>query len=443
MSFFRALFFAPRLYFALSACVVFFVFGHVYPVLAFIAKMCLLTLAVFALLDFLMLFRLPDGVFARREMAGRFSNGDENPVTLYFENRHAFPVNLAIIDELPFQFQIRDADFRTSIPAGGQKTLRYHIRPVKRGEYHFGALNVYVAGPIGLVKKQYKFEAERAVAVYPSYLQMRKYTLLAVSNRLTEAGIKKIRRVGHSMEFDQIREYVPGDDYRTINWKATARRSELMVTQFQDEKSQQVYNVIDMGRTMKMPFAGMTLLDYAINSALVISNIAIRKEDKAGLLTFSDKMSAMVPAERKKTQMLKILEALYRQESQFPEPDFELLFATLSRKVTQRSLVLLYTNFESLSGMRRRLYYLRRLAHRHLVVAIFFENTELHSRLERRSDSIEEIYVKTIAEKFAFEKKQIVKELNQHGVHAILTPPNALSVITLNKYLEFKALGLI
>ncbi len=178
------------------------------------------------------------------------------------------------------------------------KIFNYNIRPVKRGEYQFGALNIYVSTMLNIVSRRYRFEQNKTVAVYPSYIQMKKYQLMAVSDRLFEVGIKKIRRIGHSMEFEQIKEYVLGDDYRTVNWKATARKRQLMVNHYVDEKSQQVYSIIDMGRTMKMPFDKMSLLDYAINSSLVISNIALLKQDKAGIIAFNNKVTSVLPAER-------------------------------------------------------------------------------------------------------------------------------------------------
>jgi uncharacterized protein (DUF58 family) len=272
---------------------------------------------------------------------------------------------------------------------------------------------------------------------------MRRYELYAISNRLTEAGIKKVRRLGHTLEFEQIREYVAGDDYRTINWKAAARKAELMVNQYDDEKSQQVYAAIDMGRVMKMPFAGMSLLDYAINASLVISNIAIHKQDKAGIITFSNTLGTVLPADRKAIQMARILEILYNQETRYPESSCEALFAALKHKIRQRSLVLLFTNFETLSSLQRQLPYLRSIAGSHLLVAIFFKNTELAQLLDSAAVTTEQIYLKTIAEKFAFEKRQIVKELQRCGIHAILTAPPQLTVNTINKYIELKASGLI
>jgi uncharacterized protein (DUF58 family) len=268
---------------------------------------------------------------------------------------------------------------------------------------------------------------------------MRKYQLMAISNRLSEVGVKKIRRIGHSMEFEQIKEYVQGDDYRTLNWKATARKGALMVNNFTDEKSQQVYCVIDKGRVMKMPFEAVSLLDYAINASLVLSNIALAKQDKAGLVTFSEKIGAFLAANRNPAHMQSILEVLYNQKTRYLESDFEQLYITLRRRVSQRSLVVLFTNFESLSGMRRHLPYLRKIAQHHLLLTVFFENTELSALLEAPANTVEEVYTKTIAEKFAYEKRLIAKELQQVGILTILTPPRLLTINAINKYLELKA----
>jgi len=216
-----------------------------------------------------------------------------------------------------------------------------------------------------------------------------------------------------------------------------------MINQYQDEKSQQVVNVIDMGRVMKMPFDGLHLLDYAINTSLVISNIALLKEDKAGLVTFSNNKSVVVKPEKKRTHIQRIQETLYNLETDFLESDYEKLLISLRAHVRQRSLVLLYTNFENYSSMERQLPFLQRIAKDHLLVTVFFENTELSTLLEMSPSKVGEIYTKTIAEQFNYEKKQIVKALNQRGIHTILTPPKELSVNAINKYLELKARGLI
>ena len=276
------------------------------------------------------------------------------------------------------------------------------------------------------------------VKVYPSYLQLKKYQLLAVNDTLF-TGLKKVRRLGHSIEFEKIKDYVPGDDVRTINWKATARSSSLMVNTFTDARQQQIYCLIDKGRTMKMPFEGMTLLDYSINASLALLNIALLKHDKAGLITFSNKVNDIIPAERRSHQLNLLLEALYSQQTEFKESDYEGLWTMLHRGVSQRSLILLFTNFETFASLERQLPYLRRMASRHLLCVIFFQNTLLKQIHESQPDDLEGIYIKTIAEQFDFEKRQIIKELRRHGILSILTTPQNLTVDVINKYLELKA----
>jgi uncharacterized protein (DUF58 family) len=382
------------------------------------------------------------GLFARRTMAEKLSNGSDNQVLIYLENSYPFPVRVEVVDELPFQFQKRDASFKLQLPKGERHLLEYTLRPLRRGLYAFGALNVFVTGPLLLVRRRYRFAQEQTVPVYPSFIQMRQYELLAASRQLSELGIKNVRQQSHSREFEQIRPYVAGDDQRAINWKATARKAELMVNHYQDERSQPVYCLIDKGRVMQMPFAGLSLLDYAINASLVLANIAIKKQDKAGILTFSEVMGSMLPAEGKASQMQKILDLLYNQKTRFLETDFEQLYLTVRARIRQRSLLLLFTNFETLSGAQRQLPYLRKLARHHLLLVVFFENTELRVLQQQPASNTEEIYLKAIAEKFAYEKRQIVKELARYGIQSILTPPEKLTVNTINKYLEFKARGL-
>jgi len=441
--FFKSIYINLPLYFIISAQIVFFIFSFFFPSLFEFAKITLLIILGLIFVDTVILFANKKGIFAKRDTLDKLSNGDENPVQIYLENKYLFTINIDVIDELPFQFQSRDISFKLKLNTGEHKTLQYDVRPVKRGEYHFGAVNIFVKSPIGFIQKRYRFSQDEMVPVYPSFMQMRKYELLAISNRLTEFGIKKIRRRGNNAEFEQIKEYVPGDDYRTINWKATARRNKLMINQYQDEKSQQVYSLIDMGRVMRMPFEKLSLLDYAINSSLVISNIAMLKHDKAGIITFSDKVQSVLMADRKGGQLNKILQLLYNQKTGYLETDYENLYANIKTRINQRSLLLLFTNFETHSGLMRQMKYLKRIAKDHLLVVIFFENTELKAFLNKSAETTQEIYDKVIAEKFAYEKRLIVKELEKYGIHSILTAPQNLSVNTINKYLELKARGLI
>lgn len=442
MKLIRNLYFSSLFWLLVLAMGLGFILAFLFPALFGLMKAAFMVLLAGVVLDMVLLFRNTNGVFARRDAPDRLSNGDPNPITIYLQNNYTFKVQLEVIDEIPFQFQRRDVLFEAVLVPNENQLLRYELRPTKRGEYDFGAVNVLAQSPLKLIKRRFQFSHNKMVAVYPSFLQMRQYELMAISNRLTELGIKKIRRIGHSMEFEQIRPYVQGDDIRTLNWKATARRNELMVNAFQDERSQAVYCLIDKGRVMKSPFEGLTLLDYAINATLVLSNIALLKQDKAGILTFSEVIGQVVPAERKAGQMQKIMDTLYKQKTRYLESDYETLYAHVRRHVRQRSLLLLFTNFETLNALQRQLPYLRRLAKEHLLIVVFFENTETKELLDTPAYDTEEVYQKVIAERFYYEKKRIVRELKQYGIQSILTAPQDLTANTVNKYLELKARGM-
>ncbi len=424
----------------LSAC---FVVSYWIPWLYPIAWLLTWVLLGLFLFDIYLLYSNIKGLEAHRRLPKKLSNSDLNPLSIRFATHYSFKTYVSIIDELPIQFQKRDFVHNTSITKGEWKTFEYSVRPVDRGEYMFGNLNLYASSPLKIVKRRFVFQKDQMVPVYPSIIQMQQYDFLAINNKLTEFGLKKNRRIGHTQEFEQIKEYVRGDDFRTINWKATAKHNQLMVNQYQDEKSQPIYSLIDTGRVMKMPFNELKLLDYAINATLAFSNVALKRNDKTGMLTFSKNIESFVPALQKITHLNTILEKLYNITTEFTDSDFGLLYAHIKRKVTHRSLLLLYTNFEHISALKRQLPFLLAMAKHHVLVVIFFENTELEELIATDAEDLQTIYHKTIAEKFSLEKRLMQKELQRYGIQTILTKPKDLTINTINKYLEIKARGLL
>lgn len=432
------LFVSTRFYLAAAACIVLFIISFFIPVLYPVAAVILVSLLLLIAADYILLFsgKPPS---AQRFVNGRLSNGDSNTVSLRIRNNFRFAVNMKIIDELPFQFQERNFRIWKKIKDKTGITVSYLIKPVERGVYSFGDIIVYVHSGFGLVVRRCRIPSHEKVNVFPSFMQLRKYELVSHTVQVKEPGSKRMRKIGQSMEFEQVKDYVSGDDMRTINWKATARKGLLMVNNYVDEKSQQVYCIIDKGRLMKMPFNGLSLFDYAINSVLALSNVCLQKQDKIGLISFSNKMDTVLAADRKPVQRENILQSLYKEKTSFLESDFEMLYMQLRYKVKQRSLLILYTNFESLNGLRRQVNYLRSIARHHLLLVVFFENTELNKLSNADAYNIDDVYIKTIAEKFAFEKRLIVKELQKVGILSILTSPQNLTIHSINKYLELKA----
>ncbi|MGB7394253.1 MAG: DUF58 domain-containing protein [Pricia sp.] len=431
----------------LAACfVVSYWVSSLYPI-AWLLTWVLLGLFFF---DTYLLYATDRGVVASRSLPRKLSNSDLNSIRIEYRSHYPFKAYISVIDELPPQFQKRDFEHTTSLaraekgpPTRSADRFEYTVRPVERGEYVFGNLIVFASSRLKIVKRKFVFQKDVMVPVYPSIIQMQQYDFLAIGNRLTEIGLKKIRRIGHTQEFEQIKEYVPGDDFRTINWKATAKQNQLMVNQYQDERSQPIYSFIDTGRVMKMPFNGLSLLDYAINSTLAFSNVALKRNDKTGMLAFSKNIETFVPAVQKITHLNTILEKLYNIDTEFTDSDFGMLYATVKRKINHRSLLLLYTNFEHISALKRQLPFLLAMAKKHLLVVIFFENTELEELIAGDAEDLQAIYHKTIAEKFSLEKRLMQKELRQYGIQTILTKPESLTINTINKYLEIKARGLL
>jgi len=441
--FFQALFLTRRLAGTLVGVAGLFVAAYFAPALAVVARLALTGGLALLALDLVLLWRAGDQVAARRHTPERLSNGDWNEWRVEVENRHPFRTRLTVADELPEPFQARSRGRTRSVSAGETETLRYAARPVRRGVYAFGALNVYAATPVGLAERRYRFAEGQEVPVYPSFKQMRRYRLLAASDRLDAVGVKTIRRRGHApTELDHLREYVRGDDPRHVNWKATARRDVPITNQYRAERGQPVWTLLDTGRVMKMPFEQMTLLDHAVNAALAVSAVALQKDDRAGLVTFSDEVHRALPPEQRGRQLHALQEALYHVGTGFAESSVERLAAFMRRKAPRRGLLLLFTNFATRSALDRQLPYLKDLAQRHTVVVIFFENAALRDLRDRAPETTEAIYHQTIAEQFAHEKRRVVRTLRRHGCQAVLTAPEDLTTATLNKYLELKARGM-
>ncbi|MDT7831630.1 DUF58 domain-containing protein [Flavobacteriaceae bacterium S356] len=438
---YHSLYLNNRLFYCLGIISIFFVIGFFIPLFFKVAQVCLFTISALTIIDVFIVYSESHGVEVVRSLPERLSNGDENKITLEITNNYKFSAHIKIIEELPHQFQKRGFYFKPFVKSKEVEHIQYALTPNERGIYNFGHVNTYVSSPLQLATKKYILGEEKEVQCYPSFLRLREFKIKAFADTNTY-GTKKTRRIGHSLEFEQIKEYVSGDDIRTLNWKATAKRNQLMVNQYIEEKSQPVYTIIDKGRSMQMPFNGLTLLDYAINATLAVSNAVLRKQDKAGMLSFSNKIEDLIVAEQRNSQMNLISEALYTIKTNFFESDFSQLYAVVKRKITHRSLLILYTNFETMDALKRQLPYLRGLAKNHLLLVVFFKNTELNALIDTTPSTIQDVYDSIIAEKFMYEKRQIVNELKKYGIQSVLTKPENLTSDTINRYLDFKARGL-
>lgn len=442
MSFFRNLYLTDRVFYALGTCVALFFSAYLFEPVVYVAIVLLSGIGIALVADLFLLFK-GKSVRTSRHVNGILSLGDQNRITVSVSNLKPFALKLKIIEEIPYQFDQRDFMIHSDLKKSGVEELDYTVAPKIRGEYLFGNLQVFVRTSIGLVSRRETTFCEKSVAVYPSLIQMHRQELIALKHPSFVQGENKNRLLGRSYEFDQIKVYVPGDDTRHINWKATSTINEVMVNCYEDERSQQIYSIIDKSRVMKTPFHGLTLMDYAINSTLAFSNIVLKKQDKAGLVVFSKNIGGYLKADKGPRHLKKIMYGLYKEKYDYAEASYETLYATIKREIPNRSLLFLYTNFDSIYALERNIPILKLINTSHLLVVVFFENSELQTYSRQEAADLQDIYQLTIAKKFILEKNQIYKELQKHGIHAIQTAPENLSSATINKYLEFKTRGMI
>lgn len=443
MNLFKNLFLTSRFFFGVGILIAALVLSYPFPLLLPIAKTACILFAVIVMIDIVLLFNKSVNIEIKRKTPSVLSLGDPNPLTLILLNKSRLKLNAEVIDELPEQLQIRNFLRKVELHPDVPNKQTYSVRPTERGEYVFGFVHLFVSSTIGLVSRRISNDQQLALPVYPSIIQMKKYEIKTLARTAMEYGVKKVRRIGHSYEFEHIKQYLRGDDYRSINWKATSRRAHLMVNQYEDEKSQQVYCIIDKSRVMHMPFHGLSLFDYAVNASLVISNIVLGKQDKAGLITFADAPKALVKAERSKLQLKKIIETLYREKEDAVEANYESMYMAVRKFVSGRCLMFLYTNFESTYALQRVLPQLRKLNDQHLLVVIFFENSEITTHTSTNAETTEDVYAQAIAENYTLTKIQLAQELKQFGIMSLLTKPEHLTVSAINKYLELKSRGMI
>ena len=436
------MFLRTRFYLLLLAIALVTGLGYAYAPLYTVGRALTLLLFMAVVADITMLWH-KRAITADRKLSSRFSNGDDNPVTINVESSYPFPVRIKLIDELPFQFQCRDFHSLCSgaahiLSSSHPSSFSFSLHPTRRGVYAFGHVLVYASTRLGLVERRYRCAAPCEISVYPSFAKLHQYELLAACRNLQELGIKRVRRIGHNTDFEHIRDYLRGDDYRTVNWRATARLSRPMVNVYQDERSQQVFSIVDKGRVMQQAFEGMTLLDYAINASLALSYVAMRKEDRAGLITFADSVETFVSADRRSGHINKLMETLYAEQTDFGETDFFALSVAIGRHISKHSLLILYTNFTGLVSLQRQLPFLQQIARRHRLLVVFFEDVELQQFIATPAATKEEVCQHEVAEKFAAEKQLISATLRQHGILSLLTTPQELSVGVINRYLAIR-----
>jgi uncharacterized protein (DUF58 family) len=439
MNFFKSFYLTSKTFIALGVCIFLFCGGLLLNFSFILGQLLLFLVFLAVLVETILLYSKAELIEFRRILPNRLSNGDQNSVELALRNLSKINLNLTIYEDLPDLLQLRTWKIDVPLPSLANQNTYYEVRPTQRGVYTW--FNTYLlcrVSLLGLVARKITFESETSIGCYPSFEQFKKLPIKAMVHNYSDANNVHIRKIGQSLEFEQIKNYVIGDNYRHINWKASAKQGKQMLNQYQEERSQDIYTVIDMGRAMKMPFDQQTLLDYAINGSVALTKAILDTKDKAGLLTFSSKSCSFIAARSEYKQFGIINDKLYNLETDFLESDFERLYKFVRFRIRQRSLLIIFTNFDSINSLKRNLQYLKAIAQYHLVLVVFFENSEIVKFVSEPAADIREIYSKTIGKHFLSQNQLILKELVKAGIQGLITQPHQLSIQTINKYIQIK-----
>jgi len=398
----------------------------------------LLLLLLFAL-DWRLARPLAERFDVRREHDDKLSLGADNPITLIVRNRSPRPVNIAVRDEPPdaFQVDVRVLHGRVSSRQNWQQT--YYVHPLRRGDYTFGNLNLRWPGPMGLIVRQGKADLDETVKVYPNLLDVRRYDLLLRRNRLQELGLRSTRQFGEGTEFERLREYLPDDEYRRIDWKATARRHRPVTVEYQTERSQNVIALLDVGRMMQSPVADIAKLDYVINAVLLLGYVASGKGDKVGMMSFAQDVRQYLAPRQGRGQFYRMLELLYAVEAEPIESDYRRALSYLATKQRKRSLIVIFTDLSGGVSMDALVSHVSVLARRSLPLVVTISDPDVVLAARQRPFDSPTVYQRAAAAQLLDERKVALDTLRSHGVLTLDVPANQLSIAVINRYLELKA----
>jgi len=328
--------------------------------------------------------------------------------------------------------------------AASELTVPVRLHGRERGVHALGPVALEVEGPLGLMRAVMRWPLGDQITVAPSIAGVRRYRLLALQHRLTDLGVRNVRRRGEGTTFSTLREYVPGDDPRRIDWKATARRRSVIVREHTVEQGQTVLIVVDAGRLMTQLAGDLPRFEHALQAALVLADVALHSGDRVGLMLFDDTVRAFVPPARGAETLARLRETLIPAKASLVEPDYAAAFRTLASRHRRRSLVVLFTDVVDPRASAALVAHTTRSAGRHLPVVVALRNDALvaaASPAERRTTTA--LYESAAAEELLSAREEALQQMRRAGVDVVDASPTQLSAAVINRYLEIKARGVL
>jgi len=385
-----------------------------------------------------------------RELPDVVGLGDEAEARYVVRSRWPRRVRVALYDRLPAAVERRGAAPLVPVAAmalGGEATeatVPVSLVGRARGVHALGPVALEVRGPLGLVRRVLRRDPGDRLTVAPSLSGVRQYRLLALQHRLADAGVRNVRRRGQGTTFASLREYVPGDDPRRIDWKATARRGGVIVREHTVEQGQTVIVAVDAGRLMTQLAGDVPRFEHALSAALVLADVALASGDHVGLLLFDDEVRAWVAPARGREALGRMREALVPARATMMEPDYAAAFRTLATRHRRRSLVVLFTDVIDPRASSALIAHTSRSASRHLPLVVALRNDALAAAAQPTGHSSSTaLYESAAAEELLSAREEALQQMRRAGVDVVDASPSQLAIAVVNRYLEVKARGVL
>jgi uncharacterized protein (DUF58 family) len=384
-------------------------------------------------------------ITVEREPPRVLSVGRPNPVRLRLRSRAARPLRVTVTDDLSADLSAPELPLEVDLPPLGRASLVYHVRPSRRGVAALADHHLRYPTPLGLWRRQLKLRAHDPLKVYPDVAAVRGYEMLARQSR-ENLLVRAIRLRGGENEFERLREYLRDDEYRNIDWRATARKSRLIVREYQQERNQTVLCLLDSGRLMTAESAGLSQLDHALNATLMMAHVAARAGDQVGLLAFDAEVRAFVPPTGGRRAVNRVVQATYALHPEMVESDFALAADHLARRLRKRALVVIFTQVIDEVAAASLMALVRGLPPRHLPLCVLFRDEEVDRLVEVRQAAVapdSELHLAAAAAEAITWRERLVKDLQKGGALVLHVPGREMTPAVVNRYLRIKAQHLL
>lgn len=377
----------------------------------------------------------------QRTVDEKLSLGASNPITVHIRNSSFSSLRGFVRDEYPEDFTALGNVMPLDLAPRAETELVYHATPPHRGDFNFGDIYLRLRGQLGFMSRQIKYPMHKAVKVYPNILDMRRYEIGLKRQRVVQPGQRVTQVHGRGTDFESLRDYMPDDEFRSIDWKASARRSKFISRQYQEEKSQNVLLVLDCGRVMGAVINGLSRLDWSVNAAMMLAHVAAIKGDKVGLMAFGEEILGFAPPKSGKSQVLSLLRMTYNLKSASGDSDYYHSFPFLTRKWTRRSLVVVFTELTDPEASKPLISQLVGLTRKHLCLCVAMADPAVIEAAHSTPTQPEDAFRIAAAKQVLQARKLAAAQLIRAGAIVVDVLPDQFTPAVVNQYLRVKGAG--